>query len=185
MHILVIELNDVKLGHHSFQFGIISRLGCKRVGTRYNVRGADKLGNVANYVETEQIVTCECTFNCLTKLILLDCDKLFSFLQVRGSIPLKWTQKTNLKYKPNIAITKSWDPFKIHFNNQLMRYNRITIVNLINQVHFFFLFHSNHACHHNRPDQRTNWELSTKMLTKISRTLTLTSSALIFIIRPR
>jgi hypothetical protein len=46
-------------GYPSFQFGIISRLGCKRVGTRYNVRGADQLGHVANYVETEQIVSCK------------------------------------------------------------------------------------------------------------------------------
>jgi hypothetical protein len=35
---------------------LLSRLGWKRAGTRYNTRGADKAGNVANYVETEQLV---------------------------------------------------------------------------------------------------------------------------------
>lgn len=48
---------------------LISRRGCERQGTRhvstsiliatwshrFNVRGADEKGNVANYVETEQI----------------------------------------------------------------------------------------------------------------------------------
>ena len=34
---------------------VISRLNCERVGTRYNVRGVDYLGNVANFVESEQV----------------------------------------------------------------------------------------------------------------------------------
>lgn len=30
---------------------VISRLGCKRAGTRFNTRGVDDDGNVANFVE--------------------------------------------------------------------------------------------------------------------------------------
>ena len=37
------------------QVAIVSRLSCERVGTRFNVRGANDLGAVANFVETEQV----------------------------------------------------------------------------------------------------------------------------------
>jgi len=37
------------------QTAVISRLSCNRVGTRYNVRGVDDDGHVANFVETEQV----------------------------------------------------------------------------------------------------------------------------------
>jgi len=109
----------------SFRFGLISRLSVKRAGTRYNTRGADKLGNVANYVETEQIVVHE--------------DNLISFMQVRGSIPLKWSQKPDLTYKPKLKIapfsaTPSANPFHIHMTNQLDRYNKVVITNLINST---------------------------------------------------
>jgi hypothetical protein len=66
---------------------------------------------------------------------MLDRDTLVSFMQVRGSIPLKWSQKPNLKYKPNLKITNNasgTNPFQIHFKNQLDRYNHVLIVNLIN-----------------------------------------------------
>ena len=34
-------------------FIIISRRSCLRTGTRYNVRGIDEKGEVANFVDTE------------------------------------------------------------------------------------------------------------------------------------
>ncbi len=42
----------------TFDFHVVSRLSWKRVGTRYNIRGIDKNGNAANFVETEQIIKC-------------------------------------------------------------------------------------------------------------------------------
>jgi len=45
-------------------------------GTRYNARGLDDEGNVANYVETEQIITFK--------------NYISSFFQIRGSVPLFW-----------------------------------------------------------------------------------------------
>ncbi len=35
---------------------LVSRRGCKRAGMRYHCRGVDGEGNVANYVESEQII---------------------------------------------------------------------------------------------------------------------------------
>ncbi len=51
-------------------------------GTRFNARGIDEAGNVANFVETEMIIL----YNKGTMK--------FSHTQVRGSVPLFWTQKS-------------------------------------------------------------------------------------------
>lgn len=48
-------------------------------GARFISRGIDDKSNVANFVESELIVTYE--------------DKIYSYLQIRGSIPLFWEQK--------------------------------------------------------------------------------------------
>lgn len=57
---------------------IISRRSRFRAGTRYNTRGVDDDGNVANFVETEQIVN-------IGKYTL-------AFVQIRGSVPVFWEQ---------------------------------------------------------------------------------------------
>ena len=50
--------------------------------SRFCVRGVDDDGHVANFVETEQLVTLDksCT----------------SFVQIRGSVPLFWEQVTRV-----------------------------------------------------------------------------------------
>jgi hypothetical protein len=45
-------------------------------GTRYNARGLDDEGNVANYVETEQIMIYK--------------GFTFSYAQIRASVPFFW-----------------------------------------------------------------------------------------------
>lgn len=55
---------------------IISRRRHAMAGTRYLARGIDEEGNVANFVETEIIMTFQ--------------GKLYSFVQIRGSVPLFW-----------------------------------------------------------------------------------------------
>lgn len=92
-----------------------------RAGTRLFCRGADLNGNVANFVETEQIVEYK------------DCKS--SFVQVRGSIPLIWNQYPTLRYKPDpqlSATANQFEVFKKHMDELLSVYGRVTIVNLIN-----------------------------------------------------
>ncbi|KAI0990538.1 hypothetical protein GJ496_009652, partial [Pomphorhynchus laevis] len=98
---------------------IVSRRSRYRAGVRYYRRGVDKHGNVGNFVQTEQIL---CTDN-----------TVFSHLQLRGSIPVFWTQKPNLMYKPQPCISnKNHDEaFELHFNKIHNRYGRVTIVSLI------------------------------------------------------
>ncbi|KAG2391841.1 hypothetical protein C9374_013326 [Naegleria lovaniensis] len=116
-----VETKEAKVGDNTFSLTLLSRKGCKRVGTRYNIRGADILGNVANFVETEQIVEYG--------------NHFISFIQVRGSIPLIWSQKANIQYKPPFVMKKesSGKPFEKHFDHILDRYSNIVMVNLVNQ----------------------------------------------------
>lgn len=68
-----VGVTDFTLSGNPVTLSIISRLGSARAGTRFNMRGVDDDGNVANFVETETIFK--------TK------DSCFSFVQVRGSVP--------------------------------------------------------------------------------------------------
>ncbi|EKE38850.1 hypothetical protein ENUP19_0084G0020 [Entamoeba nuttalli] len=99
---------------------LISRRSNQRVGRRYYVRGAEQNGEVANYVETEQII-------CVG-------EKYCSYVQIRGSIPLLWSQIPNIKYKPKIAISQNeeenYEAFKNHFENIKKQYKKITAVSL-------------------------------------------------------
>lgn len=69
---------EVFINGHKFKILIISRRSVLRAGPYHFSLGVDKDGNVANYVETEQIVLIK--------------DFLFSFVQIRGSVPLYWSE---------------------------------------------------------------------------------------------
>lgn len=75
---------------------VISRRSRHRAGTRYKKRGVDDAGYVANYVETEQC--------------LLVGGHVLSFVQVRGSVPVYWSQP-GFKYRPPPQLDRgpSWN----------------------------------------------------------------------------
>ncbi|KAF8525617.1 SacI homology domain-containing protein [Hysterangium stoloniferum] len=126
---------------------LIARRSRHFAGARYLKRGVNSEGNVANEVETEQIV-----FEALTTPFYYpprrSADGLAhpprrspsphytSYVQYRGSIPVFWTQDTtNMNPKPPIEITVV-DPFytaaALHFDDLLKRYGApIMILNLI------------------------------------------------------
>jgi synaptojanin len=79
-----IEIRTVYSGSKQARAVIISRLSCERAGTRFNVRGCNDEGYVANFVETEQA-------------IYLD-NEVTSYLQTRGSVPLFWEQPGNINF---------------------------------------------------------------------------------------
>ena len=90
---------------------IISRRSRHRAGTRYKRRGVDEAGRVANYVETEQLV--------------LYHTYALSFVQLRGSIPVYWSQP-GLRYRPVPRIhrndTENQAAFAAHFDEQFNLY---------------------------------------------------------------
>ncbi|XP_014254193.1 phosphatidylinositide phosphatase SAC2 isoform X2 [Cimex lectularius] len=103
--------------------GIISRRSRYRAGTRYKRRGLDDEGKCANYVETEQFVATS--------------DHHISFVQVRGSVPLYWSQP-GYKYRPPPRIDKGEAETKLafekHFEEELKQYGHVCIVNLVEQT---------------------------------------------------
>ncbi|TKA77601.1 hypothetical protein B0A55_03129 [Friedmanniomyces simplex] len=102
---------------------LISRLSCRRAGTRFNARGVDDDGNVANFVETE-------TLFCTDSLC-------FSYVQCRGSVPLFWEQASGLPGQQKITITRSADAtrpaFEKHFDALAKAYGDIFVVNLLSE----------------------------------------------------
>lgn len=107
-----------------------TRRSWKRVGTRFNVRGVDKDGCVANFAETEM-------------LLVKPSRAVCSYVQVRGSIPLYWDQMVTLKYMPRTRYAFSghesvvdWNElaFRAHMDNLIQRYGHITCVNLIDRT---------------------------------------------------
>ncbi|XP_050894209.1 phosphatidylinositol-3-phosphatase SAC1 isoform X2 [Lathyrus oleraceus] len=111
-----------------FSVSLISRRSRHFAGTRYLKRGVNDRGRVANDVETEQIVLDEEAGSCK--------GKMSSVVQMRGSIPLFWSQEASrFSPKPDIILQR-YDPTyqatKLHFEDLEKRYgNPIIVLNLI------------------------------------------------------
>ncbi|KAF2669626.1 hypothetical protein BT63DRAFT_372793 [Microthyrium microscopicum] len=102
---------------------IISRLSCRRAGTRFNARGIDDDGNVANFVESETV------FWSASGLC-------FSYAQIRGSVPIFWEQATGLlPGQQKITISRSpqatQPAFDKHFEQLERSYGAVHVVNLL------------------------------------------------------
>lgn len=102
---------------------LISRLSCRRAGTRFNSRGVDDDGNVANFVETETIFSTD--------------TLTFSYVQCRGSVPIFWEQASGLPGQQKITITRSVDAtrpaFDKHFDALSRAYGDVFVVNLLSE----------------------------------------------------
>ncbi|KAH7445228.1 hypothetical protein KP509_02G113200 [Ceratopteris richardii] len=114
-----------------FSITLIARRSRHFAGTRYLKRGVNDKGRVANDVETEQIVIKEESG--------ISRWEVASVVQMRGSIPLFWSQEASrLSPKPDIILQR-YDPTyqatKLHFEDLEKRYgNPIIILNLIKTV---------------------------------------------------
>eukprot|EP00124_Ichthyophonus_hoferi_P000495 Ihof_evm25s18 gene=Ihof_evmTU25s18 len=89
--------------------------------TRFNARGIDFDGNVANFCEQEQIIQSD--------------GKLASYVQTRGSIPVFWTQHVNLKYAPPIVLQDQdhFSAFARHCQTHIQIYGPTVLVNLVDK----------------------------------------------------
>ena len=114
--------------NNDLHYILIGRKDDRRSGMRFLIRGADENGNVANTVETEELVTYK--------------DKegyvnICSFIQIRGSIPIIWKQEPNLqlnpKIKPEDDFTANCEVFKLHIEELFENYGDVCCVNLIDQ----------------------------------------------------
>ena len=98
-----------------FQFVLIARRSAEFAGTRFRKRGINFSGDAANEVETEQIL-----------IAYGPPDRVMSFTQIRGSVPLHWSQDAHgLLGKPEIVIKNvdiALESTKLHFTDLLNRY---------------------------------------------------------------
>jgi hypothetical protein len=112
-----------------FNYVLLSRKELKRSGMRFLVRGIDKNGNVANFAETEQIV--------IYSRPTIDVVEVISYLQLRGSIPLFWTQMPNLQLNPTILFESenrdNYNAFEKHTQSITKDYGKIVYINLIDK----------------------------------------------------
>jgi hypothetical protein len=104
-----------------FRIVLISRRSNIMGGTRYKSRGCDNSGNVANFVETEQIVLFK--------------DTVYTFNQVRGSLPFYWEQpkglinpKTVIHQRQEINLDLLQKHIKLTIDNQ---YSKLVFLNLL------------------------------------------------------
>jgi endonuclease/exonuclease/phosphatase family metal-dependent hydrolase len=102
---------------------VISRLSSRRTGTRFNSRGVDDDGNVANFVESETI-------------FWSPSGVCFSYIQIRGSVPVFWESSSSLlPGQQKIQITRSPEAtqpaFDKHFEALEHMYGPVHIVNLL------------------------------------------------------
>jgi len=111
-----------------FLLTLVSRRSTKRAGLRYLRRGVDDEGSTANSVETEQILSSP-TWN-------TSIDTIFSFTQIRGSIPLFFSQSP-YSLKPQVTTWGSTDTnakaFKRHFAHLTSRYGNIYAASLVDK----------------------------------------------------
>lgn len=121
--------SNISVYGRSFFLTLIARRSCCFAGTRFLKRGANYEGEVANEVETEQLVYD-------AHVPSLHSGKFTSFVQIRGSIPTHWSQDVSkMVPKPPIAFDVM-DPYAEtagkHFNELLRRFGSpIVILNLV------------------------------------------------------
>lgn len=107
-------INDCPIEDLKCTILFVSRRSRYRQGCRFTKRGVDENGCVANFVETEQI-------------LFLPDGKVCAYVQVRGSIPVKWSSPVHMRYDPAVFIdenrAKSADYAEKHISDLLEQYS--------------------------------------------------------------
>ncbi len=109
---------------NSFDFILISRRSKYRNGLRYEKRGIDELGYVANYVETIQKLST--TIN--------KQKHIFKYTQVRGSVPLFWSQEKGMKPIPKLKEVPAIEQqaaLTVHLEKLKSIYHKVVLLSLV------------------------------------------------------
>ena len=116
---------DLRPSEKKFVITVVSRRSVQRAGLRYLRRGVDEEGFAANSVETEQL---------LSDPSWGSSSKVYSFVQVRGSIPLFFTQSP-YSLKPTPVLQHSpeanFRAFSKHFDRMREKYGSVQLINLV------------------------------------------------------
>lgn len=119
---------------------LVSRLSCLRAGTRFNSRGIDDDGNVANFVESETVYWTPLTGGQSPGESTYErpAGLCFSYAQIRGSVPVFWEQAAGLiPGQQKITATRSPEgtqpAFDKHFEELERNYGGVHVVNLLSE----------------------------------------------------
>ncbi|KAH0483056.1 MAG: uncharacterized protein KVP18_003339 [Porospora cf. gigantea A] len=129
---------------HSVEMILICRRSMRRGGTRYNHRGIDDEGHVANFCETETILHVgRMRPETLVPLHRESMQQGASLppgcgwaasVQIRGSVPLHWEQN-GMIINPPPVLTKTYkdspQSFKIHHDELARQYGDVYYMNLL------------------------------------------------------
>jgi len=109
---------EMELDKKKLRLILISRRSYHHAGTRFNARGIDDNGYASNTVETEQIAI----YNGHT----------YSYVQIRGSIPVFWKQ-TGLRGAVTLTKTPEMGylAFTKHFDGLVKEYGKVLVFNLL------------------------------------------------------
>jgi synaptojanin len=104
-----------------YEIGVYTRIGKKKAGTRFNSRGLDDEANVSIFGETEVIISSE--------------KFTFSYVILRGSVPVFWDQQGVQIGPSNVQITRAplatQPSFDRHFESLIESYGLIHALNLL------------------------------------------------------
>lgn len=124
-HLMRFASDSLTRGSGDFQYTLISRRSRRRAGTRYITRGVDALGDVANFVETEQVVW------------RASQPHIFSaFVIIRGSVPVFWRQNNGIaRPSPELDsdLSASRSAFSSHFGTITKSYGEVAVVSLVDK----------------------------------------------------
>jgi len=124
----IVEIKHTTVNQTEMDFILISRRDKRRSGMRFISRGCDLEGNASNTADTEQILV-------IYKRNSVD-TRVFSYVQLRGSIPFLWEQKPDLKWEPkgNIYMeSQNYNIAKKHFEKIVKDYGNQVVINLIDK----------------------------------------------------
>ncbi|KAG8740724.1 hypothetical protein FRC12_015900, partial [Ceratobasidium sp. 428] len=127
------DIRPAKIKSTTFLFCLISRRSRHRAGTRYFSRGIDTQGHVSNFNETEQLVIITPPSISSTT----SAPDAYSYIQIRGSVPLFWTEINTLRYRPDLQIMDvgaTPHALRSHLADLKSNYGDVVLVNLVNQV---------------------------------------------------
>jgi hypothetical protein len=126
-----VSQKQLSLVGRTISLTLIARRSRHFAGTRYRKRGINNRGHVANDVETEQIVHHDAS------RVHPVGQHYTSFVQVRGSAPVYWSQETGLAVQPKIdcnIIDPAHHATMLHFSDLMMRYGcPIVCLNLVKE----------------------------------------------------
>ena len=124
----ILNMHDENAESSNFLLTLISRRSVMRPGLRYLRRGVDDQGHTANTVETEQI---------LSKASWPESEKVYSFTQIRGSVPCYFSQSP-YAFKPVPVLQHSpevnYRAFKRHFTEVVQRYGAVQVSLLVDKT---------------------------------------------------